>query len=211
MKKTVAMTCILFVMFLAVSAEAGIGFKGGMNFTKWTGDDWQVEDDYSWKPGYKFGAFLTLPVSPIMQIQPEVYYTSKGWQADGDFDGEEMTLTFNTNYIEVPVLLKLNMSTPMTFAPSIFAGPYVGFMLGDPTWEIEYGGESEEMDANRDDFNTMDIGGVVGAAFDYSMATTTLTVEARYNMGFTSIIKEEDGEEYDVKNMGFSLMAGLSF
>jgi hypothetical protein len=203
---------MISVMLISVSASAGIGFKGGMNFTKWTGDDWGETDDFSWKPGYKFGAFLTFPMTPVVKIQPEVYFASKGWKFDGDLMGEDYSVTLTTNYVEVPVLLKLDMDTGMSILPSIFAGPYVGFLVGDPKMEMELGGQSDEEDLNKDDFNSVDFGGVVGASMDYNMVATTLTIEARYNIGFTSIAKEDvDDEEVDVKNMGFSIMAGFSF
>lgn len=212
MKRIALTVCMILVMLVAVNAEAGIGFKGGMNFTKWTGDDWGDADDFSWKMGYKFGAFFTFPMTPVLKVQPEVYFTSKGWKFDGELMNEEFSWTLNTNYIEIPVLLKLDMDTGMSLFPSIFAGPYIGFLVGDPTMEMEYQGQTEEEDLSSDDFNSVDIGGVVGAAMDYNLVATTLTVEARYNLGFTSVVKEDiNGEEADIKNMGFSLMAGFSF
>ncbi|MFO7914189.1 MAG: porin family protein [Candidatus Krumholzibacteriales bacterium] len=212
MKKSAVAVCIILVMMVSVSAEAGIGLKGGMNFTKWTGDDWGNADDFSWKMGYKFGAFFTLPMTPIIKIQPEIYFTSKGWKFDGELLNEEFSLTFNANYIEVPVLLKLDMDAGLSFVPTVFAGPYIGFLMGDPTLEMEYQGQTEEEDVPSDNFNSVDFGGVVGAALDYNLVATTLTLEARYNLGFTSIAKEDtQGEDADVRNMGFSLLAGFSF
>lgn len=214
MKRTAAVILVIVLMALSSTAWAGVGFKGGLNFTKWTGDDWGDTDEFNWKMGFKLGAFATFPLSPIMTVQPEVYFATNGWEADVtlmDMGGGvlgEGTISTTMNYLEIPVLLKLNMDTGMNFAPSIFAGPYLGYLLGDPTMKIEFEGEEEEEDWPEDTFKSIDIGGVVGASFDYNIGMTTVTLEARYNMGFVSIV---DVEDVDVKNMGFSLMGGFSF
>ncbi|MCD6379912.1 PorT family protein [bacterium] len=208
MIKKVAAICFVVLITLSTTACAGIGFKGGLNFTKWTGDDWSDADEFDWKMGYKIGAFFTFPATPILTVQPEIYFTTKGWKAEGEILGETVTMTTSMNYIEIPVLLKLNMDTGMSFKPTIFGGPYVGFLMGDPTLKVEVGGESAEEDYPSDIFNSTDIGGVIGAGVDFDLGMSTASFEARFNFGLTSV---SDNDQEDIKNMGFSILGGFSF
>jgi hypothetical protein len=205
MRKVAVVIFVVFIMSFSASVNAGVGFKAGLNFSKWTGDD---IDDLDWKTGIKLGGFMIFPVTSVMTVQPEIYFVTKGWKDKGEILGQEVTITTNMNYIEIPVLLKFNMETGSSFMPMIFVGPYMGFLLGDPTLKVEVGGDSAEEDWPSDTFKSIDLGGVVGAGADFDLGPTTLIFEARYNIGFSSIF---DTEDVDVKNMGFSLMCGISF
>ncbi|HMA77112.1 MAG TPA: porin family protein [Candidatus Krumholzibacteriaceae bacterium] len=207
MKKKAAAIFLAVLITLSTTACAGVGLKGGLNFTKWTGDDID-SGELDWKMGYKIGAALTFPTTTIFTVQPEIYFTTKGWKAEEVLSGEVVTYTTSMNYIEIPLLLKLNMDTGMNYKPAIFGGPYIGFLLGNPTLKVEVGGDSAEEDYPDDIFNSTDIGGVVGAGVDFELGMNTASLEARFNFGLTSI-SESDGE--DIKNMGFSIMGGFSF
>ena len=60
------------------------------------------------------GAFLSLPVGKLIEIQPEVIYSEKGFKATGAFLGSNYSATRTTTYIDVPILLAIKPISYLT-------------------------------------------------------------------------------------------------
>lgn len=87
------------------------------------------------------------------------------------------------DYINVPVVLRYFVFKGL----NIQAGPQFGFIV-----------EDSDIDAE-----SFDLTGVAGVGYDLPMG---IRLAARYNFGFTEIIKDTDG-----KNAVFNLSVGYSF
>jgi len=172
------------------------GIKGGINLANLTGDD--VEDN-SMKIGGVGGGFLCYRINEIFAIQPEILFSMKGADFEapaGDTLG--MDGSFSLNYIEIPLLLKVNLPTEGKMKPFLYAGPAFGLLMTAKVEDVDV----------KDDMKTMDIGILAGAGIGYQMEGGTLFFEARYEVGMTSV---PDDDDVDAKNTAISFMVGYGF
>jgi hypothetical protein len=119
------------------------------------------------------------------------------------------------DYLEIPVLLKYNIPTAGMTAPSFYFGPTVAFPLNKKI-KFEFLGESEEMDIENIKSSIFGIafGGEIGFAGGF-------TLEARYNLGLSTVAGDEIIEETDttvalspdedIKTSSFMILLGYSF
>jgi len=193
----------------AVSAQAEIGFRGGVNFATLSGDD---IDDADSRTTLNVGGFVTLPVSSVFGIQIGAGFTSKG--AESTEDGT--TVSFNLSYIEIPVLAKISVPSTGNVGLHFLAGPAISFRTSC-SFDAEGGGVSLSVDcddtsifADGGKIKKTDFGVMVGAGLDFSLApNTSLLVELMYNLGLSEL--GDSGVDDNAKNRVFSILAGLSF
>lgn len=180
------------------------GVKGGLNlsnlYTK------EVEDN-NILTSYNAGVYASLPITGFLAIQPEILYSRKGAELVYDNAFVEGTAKFKLNYIEVPILLKLNIAKNL----NIQAGPYFAYLIDA---EVKNNSNADLFDFeesyNNDDFNKFDYGLAAGIGFDLK----SFGIGARYNYGLTSVGKERSvlGQSYtipDGKNSNLSLYVSL--
>jgi len=208
MRASITVACAIVVIF-TLTATPGFaqrttgGIKGGLNLARFSGDD--AGDDQELLMGYCAGVFIAFNLGDTLAIQPEILYTVKGTklEAGGIIFNETAKATTEISYLEIPLLLKLSMSTEGSIIPRLFVGPAAAVKL-DAKAKFEYAGISEEEDIEN--IKDVDFGLVAGAGFDIGV----LTVEARYTLGLVSI-NDTELEEIDIRNSVFSVMAGFSF
>jgi hypothetical protein len=203
MKKLTLVLMIAAVMIFAASplfAEGMMfGIKGGLNIANLSGDD--VEGT-SAKTAMAVGGFMCYNFTEIFAVQPEVLFSMKGAKETDDSED----INWKINYIEIPILLKVNLPTEGKIDPSLYAGPGFGLLLSSKM------SNSGEVDM-KDETASMDIGIIAGAAVAYQMEKGALSLEARYEVGMTTLAKNEDdtGSKPDVKNSVISIMVGYAF
>ena len=102
MKTFLRMALPLALLIAApLQAQTTLGVKGGINIATVDTNVSDISDLVDSKTGFVGGGFVTLGLGSLFALQPELLYSQKGFQVD-EF-GE--TVKFNTNYIEIPVLL----------------------------------------------------------------------------------------------------------
>ncbi|WP_269227566.1 porin family protein [Flavobacterium eburneipallidum] len=204
--KILAAIALTGLSFTAVEAQtnsgtdAQFGIKGGLNLSNIYTDD---VDDNNVLPSFNAGFYATLPITSFIAIQPEVLYSRKGSELTYDNAFVSGKAKFNLNYVEVPVLVKVNLTKNL----NIHAGPYFAYLI-DANIKNESSGGTFDFEENydNDDFNKFDAGisGGIGLDFD------SIGIGARYNYGLTTIGKERTvgGSTYTVpdgKNSSLSL------
>lgn len=169
------------------------GIKAGVNLANFSGTDADLDSRQAFVVGASMD--LSLPMFPI-GLESGVYFSQKGAESGSN--------TLKLDYVEVPVLAKINFGPPGPFSPHLVAGPYVGFTI---TSETEDGsGNTFELD---DFVNEVDFGGTVGVGADFNMGLTKLNAQLRYSMGFTPVFTDQlDGGE---KNAVLSVVVGVRF
>jgi len=201
---TLIISTILFLS-LAITAQAqspvDFGVKGGINLA----DLANFDEDFNTRTGLHAGLVLdfSLPMMPI-GIESGVYYSQKGSEATYGSG----SLTFKLDYIEVPVMAKINVGPPGPFTPHILAGPYAAYNINA---ELEGTSGSSTATEDASDFTTdVDFGGIVGVGADFNAGVTKLNVQARYSRGFVDINdngNDDDGVYHNV----FTISAGIMF
>ncbi|WP_130733575.1 porin family protein [Flavobacterium sp. J27] len=208
-KKIVATLALALMTSLAVNAQskdsnAEFGVKGGVNFSNMYTDD---VDDENVLTSFNAGVYAKLPLSDAIAIQPELLYSRKGAELVYNNALAEGTAKFKLNYIELPVLLKVNITNSF----NIHAGPYLAYLVdAQVTNETESGTFDFEDNYNNDDFNKFDYGLSAGVGLDFE----AIGIGLRYNYGLQTVGKEREfaGTTYtipDGKNSNLSLYLAL--
>ena len=186
------------IVCMSASAQVQFGAKVGFDMTNFWGED--VE--HGMKPSYQAGLLMEYKFTPSFAIAPEVVFASQG----GKFKALDLNLfgldvsknvTFNTNYINVPVMFKYYVSP----AFSIDLGPQVGFNIYSK-YSIEDVDKAIDI---KDNTKTVDFG--VGLGGTYNL-TENAFVQARYTMGLTKVFEGEYNKE---KNGNIQLAFGMKF
>jgi len=182
-----------------------VGIKGGVNFSAL-----YTKDSYDEKmlTGFNIGLFSKVPITQHVAFQPELYFTTKGAEVTYNNTFVDGIGRFKLNYIELPVLLIINVTDNF----NIQAGPYASHLLsGKVTNESNVNLFNFEDNINADDFNRFDAGIAAGAGLDFG----SLGIGVRYNYGFTTVGKERSflGTTYtfpDAKNGVLNFYAAIS-
>ena len=75
------------------------------------------------RTGLVIGGFVMMPLSDTLAIQPEVLWVQKG--ASGTSEGAN--LTFQLDYLEIPILANFRFSPENRIRPFVFTGPVPAF------------------------------------------------------------------------------------
>jgi len=182
------------------SSGAQFGVKGGVNFSNLYTEE--VKDN-NVLTSFNVGVFATLPINNFLAIQSELLYSRKGAKLEYDNAFTVGSAKFQLNYIEVPVLLRVNITNNL----NIHAGPYFAYLIDAQVKnESDSGNFDFEESYNNDDFNKFDYGLAGGIGFDFE----SFGIGARYNYGLNTVGKERTilGQSYtipDGKNSNISL------
>ncbi|WP_406843000.1 porin family protein [Flavobacterium soyae] len=180
------------------NANTEFGIKGGFNMSNLYNDD---ADDENILYGFNAGVYATLPVSDFVAIQPEILFTTKGAKLEYNNALLSGNAKFRLNYIEVPLLVRVNITKNF----NVHAGGYASYLVSS---KVSGDGDiffNENIDT--DDLNKFDAGVSAGLGFDFN----PISIGLRYNYGLTTIGKERTtvaGTTYtfpDAKNSSLSL------
>jgi hypothetical protein len=180
-----------------VNTEFGV--KGGFNMSNLynSGDD---VDDNNILYGFNAGVYATLPISDFIAIQPEVLFTTKGAELEYNNALVSGNAKFKLNYIEVPLLVRVNITKNF----NVHAGGYASYLVSS---KVKGNGDFDfDEDIDTNDLNKFDAGLSAGVGVDFS----PLSIGVRYNYGLTTVGKERTvaGTTYtfpDAKNSNLSI------
>lgn len=141
-------------------------------------------------------------MTSALSIQPELLFTTKGADLDGEDRGVPGSGTGNVSYefgyLEIPLLLKLRTPTGGAVRPNVFAGPTLGIKLY---------GELDDDDLD-DELKSTDWGITAGAGLDFaSYGRRTITLDGRYTWGLVDVFDVTGDPE--ARNAGFIVTLGI--
>ena len=152
------------------------------------------------------GGALTIPIGASAFFEPEVLYAGKGATMSA-FDSTVGTVTaeFKLAYVEIPLLLGLEMGTKGGVRPRLFAGPAVGLKascnIGATAAGMSFSFSCQDFGVS---IKSVDFGVTGGAGLMFPLGRGGILLQGRYTLGLTKIM-----EGSDTKNQGFSI--GASF
>jgi hypothetical protein len=237
MTKMALITALLLVTivmpaYTATKGQMGGGPRLGLTVCKWWGEDVDLLGDLlafamndasgsGWsfssasRYGFCIGGFLRYDISPRVSIQPELLYSLRGMKYEGSGDityydetyPATATVTYKTDYLEIPVLVVLSTADARHTGVDILFGPHLAVKASSKvTSKAEILGQSDEYTSGLDYMRSFDLGLIIGAGFHMANG---LVMDARYSLGLLTLFDEADSP--DIKNQGFSLSAGLRF
>lgn len=202
-KFLIVSVAFLFVAALVPqTAAAAVGVKGGLAFSSLsfssTADVPPIVNLKAPMGGLFFGMGFGL-----FSIQPEILYVRMGGRMDATPDWME----YRDDYIQVPVLLKINV-LPGPISPMIYGGPYGAYLL-KATGVSYLSGVLTSTDI-KDQMKTTDYGIVFGGGIDFKLVAIKLSAEVRYNLGLANLAKDPE-PGFWVKNRSLMVLVGIGF
>ncbi len=187
------------------SSKFKFGVKGGVNFSNLYTQNVESNNVLT---GFNAGVFAKLPITESLAIQPELLYTTKGAKLTYNNYFVNGTAKFNLNYIELPVLLVINLTENF----NIHVGPYVAYLVDSNAINDSQGTLFDiQSNLKNEDYNKFDTGLAIGVGYD----ADKIGFGVRYNYGLQKVGKERSflGTNYtfpDGKNSVINLYVSYS-
>jgi len=213
MFRTRALCIISLILVLlagqAVAGSLGKGIKAGISYSQVTNDNIGDSDH---KLGVVAGVSVSYDLLPGLALQPELLYVQQGGRWDinvveGGSIVSNAELTWKLNYLQLPVLARVNLPLLGAFLPTLIAGPALSVKTSS-TYEIE-DGDSLVSSGDVDDLASTDLSLILGVGFKVGAGPAGIVVDARYNLGSTNL-NDSDGDA-TINNRGFQVLAGFQF
>nr|WP_159024301.1 porin family protein [Formosa sp. L2A11] len=212
MKKIIVFTGVLLFAFTSVHAQSDskafqLGVKGGVNFSKLSGDDFEDVDS---RTSFNAGLVAELPISERFSFQPEIFYSGQGFDIlerdqDNVFDTSD-NVEYQLDYIQVPLLLKVYLIKGL----SVEAGPQFGFKINEE-FDADPNSDGGDLNVNNEDSYVKDFDTNLAFGTSYKFDSGVF-LSARYTMGLTSIFKDDTlFENVDGKNDVWQFGLGYMF
>jgi hypothetical protein len=180
------------------------GFTAGFNSSTVGGSD---VTDASRRTGFTAGGLVVLPISQVFAIEPELLYTTKGAVSH---EPASASATLKMNYVEVPVLLRVDVPASGELRPFLYAGPAVSFKASCNVEATDQGvsvsTSCDELNAQGAKLKTVDYGLVGGGGVAFNVGGRAFSIGARYDHSLGKI--SSDG---DVKHRVISVLATFEF
>ena len=186
-------TLLLLVVASGAYAQGiRVGAKAGLNFAgQITRADGYSRSSSSILTSYHVGGYVTCKFSEVVGLQPELLFSVQG-SKNGD-------MKLKLSYINVPVLVRFNVSKVLSF----HAGPQVGILVSA---KHEISG-SDPIDL-KDDYKNLDLAAAVGTTVDLPFG---LNFTGRFIKGLSNTISEPGTTNYQERNFTFQLSVGFTF
>lgn len=193
-KITLLFALIIFNAKLISAQTLSIGPMAGMNVSTFT-----AAPNTKALVGASIGGFLNYSIDDHFGLGAKLLFTQLGSSYTYNEDNNRL------NYLQMPLTAIYYFGDPGNqFRPKVFIGPYVGALLRA---NHKSGDEVLGTDG-KPYYNKTDIGGLVGAGFNYRIKSRTwLNVDAGLGKSFTDVSKASLGYH----NLAFSLNVGVSF
>ncbi len=206
MKKlaVLSLAALCAVAVLPTGLDAGVGIKGGYSLSKFSLSSADPLP-FQWAnlPGYAGGIYFSLSLG-FFSLQPEILYTRMG----GKYEVGEDSLEFRFDYVQVPMLLRLNVVPAGPIRPFVYGGGYGAYLL-KAKGVMVVDGEPFDEDI-RDTYQVFDYGVVGGVGLAFHLPGVAVTVEGRYNHGLRNLyIDPAEGES--MTNRSIMVLLGIGF
>ncbi|MBD3220555.1 outer membrane beta-barrel protein [bacterium] len=207
--------CIVAVVLMLMASTTLAGplgktIKAGISYAQVTNDGDAGDSDHTL--GLAAGVALSYDLVPGLSLQPEVLYVQQGGKYDVNVvDGGMVVgsgeLTWDLDYIQVPVLAKIQLPVVGSLLPTIIAGPAFAFNV---TSDYTVEGDGAEDSGEIEDLKSTDLSLIFGLAMKVGAGPAGVMVEARYNHGLTDL-NDAEGGTAKINNRSFQVLAGFSF
>ncbi|HEY2954505.1 MAG TPA: porin family protein [Candidatus Eisenbacteria bacterium] len=185
----------------AAAALAGYGFRSGTAIARFHGEYGDLIDSES-RVGFTGGLVARFKLSPLLSVQPEIGWVSKG--DEGDLPG--LHYEHRLDYLEIPVLLRLGLPTGPSVEPFLLAGPGLGIRTGSgvklesrtsPSAPAATGVQPAiiyervgTFDGPR--FRSQEWSAIGGAGLALGRGPLRIVLDTRYALGLTGILEGAD-------------------
>jgi opacity protein-like surface antigen len=145
------------------------------------------------RTGFALGGYVIVGFRESLFLQSELLYVQKGHQLNLSGLGRSATVTWNSSYLEIPVLARFEIpigaeTLDIPLAPYVVGGPTVGLAIS-ASGEINDDGVRFETNFD-DNISSTDLGLAVGVGTGYHLDSGMATIELRYIYGLSNIVPD---------------------
>jgi hypothetical protein len=165
------------------------------------------------------GVSANYPLNGFVSIEPDLlfsrrrvtgyYQTTRLIAGSGETENVDVNYHVDLDYLEIPILAKLNLPGFLRVQPHLLAGPSLNLSLGGGyRVDVETQKSSRESGFHR----SAGIGWVVGAGMDLGLGPGALGFGARYMLGATTVDNSPSdfSGPFDVRYRALSFLFGYS-
>ncbi len=193
-KRIVGLLCVVLCVTMAHAQRFDFGGKIGANMTKIDGTKFKN----GFELNYQLGFFGEIDFTKGFGIQPEVLFSQSTSKIDTNgfksvyqnAPGSLLKRDVKLNYLNIPVLLRLN------------AGKFLTFNVG-PQFSILVNNNQDLFSNGKNAFKSGDLAAVLGAQINISK----FRIYGRYNIGLNNVNDIDDSHKW--KNQQLQLGIGL--
>ncbi|MCK0203725.1 PorT family protein [Ornithobacterium rhinotracheale] len=192
MKKVILTTMLTIVSICAAQAQhLDFGVRGAYNYANLRGSS-SAGLKLESRNGYQIGLFAEIPLLGKWSVQPEIYYSTQGAK-EVFTQGDEL----KTKNINIPLLAKYYIVSGL----NLQFGPQISFNTGsDYKFNKARVTEAWNSLGNGDMAKGTNFGAVLGMG--YRVPLVGLSVDARYTLGLTNVVNEEQSVVDALKAVG---------
>ncbi len=156
--------------------KISIGIKSGGNYSN-VYDTQGEQFNADGKFGLVAGGFISIPLGPLLGVQPEVLFSQKGFSATGSILGGNYELTRTLNYIDVPLFLVIKPAEMISF----LIGPQYSYLLKQKdvfkngTLTVEQQKEFDNENIRKNTFSVI-------AGFDFNLGSFVIGTRGGWNL-----------------------------
>ena len=221
MKKQILLLATVIISFFAFGqVKPGFGIRGGLSSATMKGESVNSLNNLldfadgaittNSHTGFFAGGYTTIPLGGPISLEPGLYYSQKGYELRGsislkglEFLGANAKAKLNSQYIDLPLLLKVNMG-----GLQVFAGPQLSYLvqadLHTTAGLMGFNLLNKTLDATNQ-FNQWDAGITGGIGYQFANG---VNLKASYDHGLSKADANQNMEAY---NRSFKIGIGYSF
>ena len=198
-------------MITAHSQETRFGVKAGLNYSSIIGD---LTNGIKFRFSGHAGVFLEVELADRFSFQPELLYSSQGFQFSSDLsaiqnngaiaDQNDFRTNVQFNYFTVPLLAKFSLKDRL----AVEFGPQLGFLLNQVTKIKNLDQRDETLPNNRTSTSgnfRLDYGVAAGLAYNFS---ESVSIQPRFYFGLRNRL---NGLENMLQNYNVTIQVSATY
>ncbi len=207
MRKKIVLILLIIFQFNSKAQDIRYGIRAGLNLSSLKGD--VNQEDFSSLIGIHFGGFAILKINDDFSFQPELYFSTQGakyeysltYGNNNYFENGKLIL----NYINIPLLAKFHVTEEVSF----IGGTQINLLLNAKNSFNVNQNSNGISNTYSESVNVKEL--YKSSTFNFTIGvcysiTKNILMDARYNIGLTSIEKD-----YNIKNNIAQLSVGYLF
>ncbi|MGZ3710808.1 MAG: outer membrane beta-barrel protein [Bdellovibrionota bacterium] len=156
------------------------------------------------------GAYADFSLTETQYLTAQLRYGEKGAKGQAVIDGREFDITCSFNYLQLPLYFKYKFSSNSKLRPNIFAGPSLGWRLGD-SYMMVFRGTKNQIGGDsifERNLKRFDLAAEAGAGMEWAYSKSTVgSFALTYSRGLLNISRNARS----VKTEGFIVYAGVGW
>jgi hypothetical protein len=211
--KVTASACIIAMTVIVASSTASAqtsgGVKGGLSLASFSGS---TIEQTTWKGGYAAGVFVTVGMVDELSFQSEAMFQQKGANIGFTERGNRTSAAVHLDYIDVNVLLRLDVPLPESaISVYLMGGPSGSVNVGCTVTTTEDGTSADRgCTTSGADMavRALDFSMIGGGGLRVLLSRAAVFIEGRYAVGLGPI--DSGAASWNRTNQAFAILGGIS-